>query len=91
MHFFFCVLAAAVNQCSDTVYKELGDLSKRSPTYTFDAAQLCDRYLTQGWYRAGFHQIPTTSPQLTACGTLFPYWMNGAYIKRYQHLFVVML
>nr|XP_022312815.1 uncharacterized protein LOC111117870 isoform X2 [Crassostrea virginica] len=69
-------IADALNQCSDTVYKELGDLVKRSPTYMYDAAPLCDRYLTQGWYRAGFHQIPTTAPWLTACGTLFPYWMD---------------
>nr|XP_022310403.1 uncharacterized protein LOC111115834 isoform X2 [Crassostrea virginica] len=69
-------IVGALNQCSDTEYKELGDLAKRSPTYMYDAAPLCDRYLMQGWYRAGLHQIPTTDPWLATCGTLFPYWMD---------------
>ena len=70
-------LARAENYCDE--YSTLGDLAKRNPSYTQDAVPLCDRYLPFGWYRAGFHQIPTTPPQLASCGTLYPYWMSGEY------------
>ena len=72
-------LAGAENFCSSDEYSTLGDLSKRSPFYVQDAVPLCDRYLSFGWYRAGFHQIPTTPPELLSCGTLYPYWMSGEY------------
>ncbi|XP_078330755.1 von Willebrand factor D and EGF domain-containing protein-like [Crassostrea virginica] len=62
--------------CSNDNYSTLEDIAKRSPTYSQDAVALCDRYLTPGWYSAKFHEIPTTAPRLSACGTTYPYWMN---------------
>ena len=73
------VLAGANDYCSSDRYSTLGDLAKRSPSFVQDAEPLCDRYLPSGWYRAGFHQIPTTPPQLDSCGTSYPYWMSGEY------------
>ena len=70
-------LAGADHYCSSDEYLTLGDLAKRNPSYVQDAVPLCDRYLSFGWYRAGFHQIPTTPPALLSCGTTYPYWMNG--------------
>lgn len=82
---FFVYIAGAENPCFGNVYKELDDLAKRNPTYTIDAAPLCDRYLTYGWYRAGFNKIPEKAPRFAKCGTLFPYWMDG---KTYYYLII---
>ena len=80
MLYFYTVLDTALtaaDYCSNGNYSTLGDIAKRSPTYFQDAVALCDRYLPRGWYRAKFHEIPTTAPELSACGTTYPYWMNG--------------
>lgn len=68
---------SAQNECSDTVYKELGNIAKRSPTYYQDSVPLCDRYLVKDWYIVLHHEMPTTAPNLGACGTTFPQWLNG--------------
>lgn len=75
--FFFICVASAQNECSNTVYKELGNLAKRSPTYFQDAVPLCDRYLLKGWYFAFYNKMPTTAPGLGYCGTTYPYWLDG--------------
>lgn len=73
----FLVVVNAQNECSDTVYKPLGDLAKRSPTYVQDSVPLCDRYLAPGWYGASHYDMPTTAPDLWECGTTYPVWLNG--------------
>lgn len=70
-------VVSAQKECSSTVYKDLGNLAKRSPTYFMDAVPLCDRYLVKGWYVAFHHDMPTTPPSLTACGTTYPNWLDG--------------
>lgn len=67
----------AQKECSSTVYKTLGDLAKRSPNYSQDAVSICDRYLEKGWYVAFHHDMPTSPPSLTACGTTYPNWLDG--------------
>lgn len=69
-------LASAQNECSNTVYKELGKLAKRSPTYFQDAVPLCDRYLLKSWYFTFYNEMPTTAPGLGYCGTTYPYWLD---------------
>lgn len=64
------------------MYKVLGNLAKRSPTYFQDSVPLCDRYLRKGWYAAFDHKMPTTAPFLTACGTTYPYWLDGSCFTR---------
>ncbi|XP_061167273.1 uncharacterized protein LOC133176126 [Saccostrea echinata] len=71
-------IVIAQDPCSASVYTELGDLAKRSPTYVQDAVPVCDRYIDKKWYRAGFHQMTTSAPSLGFCGTLYPYWMNDS-------------
>lgn len=61
----------------------LGNLAKRSPTYFQDSVPLCDRYLRKGWYAAFDHKMPTTAPFLTACGTTYPYWLDGNCFTRF--------
>lgn len=68
--------AGAQNECFDTS-EDLGDLAKRSPNYYMDAVPVCDKYLVKGWYFALGHEMSTTPPLLTACGTTYPYWLNG--------------
>lgn len=70
-------LVSAQKECSSTVYKELGNLAKRNPTYLQDSVPLCDRYLERAWYVAFHHDMPTSPPSLTACGTTYPNWLNG--------------
>lgn len=65
----------AQHQCS--IYKELGNLAKRSPNYFQDAVPLCDSYLKRDWYVAIHYDMPTTAPDLGYCGTTYPYWLNG--------------
>nr|XP_034320141.1 uncharacterized protein LOC117687527 isoform X50 [Crassostrea gigas] len=71
-------LVNAQNECSDTVYKQLGDLAKRSPAYIQDSVPLCDRYLAPGWYVASHYDMPTTAPDLWECGTTYPVWLNDS-------------
>lgn len=80
---------AQEDPCSTDNYLTLGDIAKRSPNYYQDAVPLCDRYLPEGWYRAGFHEIPTTAPGLLACGTTYPYWMDGEYL--FYHTLIIIL
>lgn len=71
------VAGNAQNECDDTVHKPLGDLAKRSPTYSQDATFICDRHLLHGWYVALHYEMPTTAPDLGNCGATYPYWLNG--------------
>lgn len=61
------------------MYKELGDLAKRNPNNIQDPVPICDRYLAKHWYAAVNHKMPTTAPDLGACGTMYPYWLDGDY------------
>lgn len=74
-------LASAQNECFNTVYKELGNLAKRNPTYFQDAVPLCDRYLLKGWYVALHNEMPTSAPDLGYCGTTYPYWLDDTLPK----------
>lgn len=78
------ILVYTQNECSDTVHKKMGDLSKRSPTYSKDAVPLCDRYLMKHWYVALHYEMPTTAPSLGTCGTTYPIWLNGVYKNIYN-------
>ncbi|XP_056007282.1 uncharacterized protein LOC125666050 [Ostrea edulis] len=65
--------------CSATVYSDISDLAKRDPSYAVDSVPLCDRYISPGWYRGGFHKMATSAPSLAFCGTVYPFWLNGAH------------
>nr|XP_022289580.1 von Willebrand factor D and EGF domain-containing protein-like isoform X2 [Crassostrea virginica] len=52
-------------------------LTKRSPSYAMDSAPLCDRYITETWYRAEGYTMTTSPPPLRYCGTLYPVWLSG--------------
>lgn len=78
---FAFIAVSAQNECSDTVYKVLGNLAKRSPTYFQDSVPLCDRYLVKSWYVAIHYKMPTTAPWLGSCGTTYPYWLDGSILK----------
>lgn len=63
--------------CHDRNVVELNDMAKRSPSYAMDSTPLCDRYITETWYKATDHVMTTSPPSLTYCGTLYPVWLNG--------------
>nr|XP_022311532.1 von Willebrand factor D and EGF domain-containing protein-like [Crassostrea virginica] len=62
--------------CHDRNVVELNDMAKRSPSYAMDSTPLCDRYITETWYKATDHVMTTSPPSLTYCGTLYPVWLN---------------
>ena len=52
-------------------------MSKRSSSYEMDSTPLCDRYITETWYKVTNHIMTTSPPALGYCGTLYPVWLNG--------------
>ncbi|XP_048779375.2 von Willebrand factor D and EGF domain-containing protein-like isoform X2 [Ostrea edulis] len=74
--FFSIQCSAAQDPCLQGHFMELDNLLKRSPTYTQDSTPLCDRYITEGWYRARDHVMSTSAPLLGKCGTLYPVWLK---------------
>lgn len=42
-----------------------------------DSTPLCDRYITEGWYRAKSHVMSSSPPILGKCNTLYPVWLKG--------------
>ena len=72
--------------CLEGNHRPLADLVKRSPTYKMDSSPLCDRYITEAWYRTKYHVMSTSPTALTTCGTTYPVWLKGIFIK-HSHLF----
>ncbi|XP_056017049.1 von Willebrand factor D and EGF domain-containing protein-like [Ostrea edulis] len=70
------IKSAAKDPCLQGNFMKLDNLLKRSPTYTQDSTPLCDRYITEGWYRARDHVMSTSAPLLGKCGTLYPVWLK---------------
>ena len=63
--------------CFEGNHQDLGDIVKRSPSYTMDSLPLCDRYITETWYTTKNHVMPSSAPSLSYCGTLYPVWLRG--------------
>ena len=64
--------------CLDGNTMMLDHMTKRSTSYAMDSSSpLCDRYITETWYRPIGYVMATSPPSLTFCGTLYPVWMSG--------------
>ena len=63
--------------CLDGNSVELTFMRKRSSSYAMDDTPLCDRYITETWYKATDHVMSTSPPTLGYCGTLYPVWLYG--------------
>ena len=66
-----------LDPCAVGNHQNLDDLVKRSPSYTMDSVPLCDRYITETWYRTKYHVMSSSPPSLSTCGTLYPVWLRG--------------
>lgn len=42
----------------------------------YDGRQLCDRYITPGWYRFAQDML-NHPPMLLSCAAVYPSWLNG--------------
>nr|XP_022309439.1 uncharacterized protein LOC111115119 [Crassostrea virginica] len=75
---FVLQLSVAVSEdpCFNGNTLELEHLAKRSPSYALDSAPLCDRYITEAWYRTQGYVMTISPPSLTYCGTLYPVWLS---------------
>lgn len=71
------LFTVAQDPCREGHFIELDHVAKRSPSFDVDSTPLCDRYITEGWYRAKSHVMSTTPPILGKCGTLYPVWLRG--------------
>nr|XP_022317659.1 von Willebrand factor D and EGF domain-containing protein-like [Crassostrea virginica] len=69
--------SAGQDPCFEGTHQDLGDIGKRSPSYTMDSVPLCDRYITETWYTTKNHVMPSSAPSLSYCGTLYPVWLRG--------------
>ena len=62
-------------------YQELTDWHRSAGFKTdLDHADICDRDLEAGWYRAtsgAGGDMPSSFPGYHHCGTFFPIWLNG--------------
>lgn len=73
------------DECNDYTLKK--DEVRRSVEVTLQAGDtsISDNFMTDGWYRfesgAG-NDMTTTAPSVTACGTMFPIWLQGSVKKR---------
>ncbi|XP_065927240.1 von Willebrand factor D and EGF domain-containing protein isoform X2 [Magallana gigas] len=75
----FCLLFVVIkaqNPCLDGNYYEIDHVTKRSPSFDMDSTPICDRYITEGWYRAKSHVMSTSPPILGKCNTLYPVWLK---------------
>lgn len=73
-----CKIVIGQDPCVEGNFVELDHVSKRSPSFAADSAPLCDRYITEEWYRAKSHVMSTSPPTLGKCGTLYPVWLRGS-------------
>lgn len=64
-----------ISPCSN--FFELSYASRRDPNVGVDSSPICDRWLTNGWYRVKYSTMVTTAPTINKCGTAFPIWMQG--------------
>lgn len=71
------IFTVAQDPCLEGNFRELDHVAKRSPSFHMDSTPLCDRYITEGWYRAKSHVMSTSPPILGKCGTLYPVWLRG--------------
>lgn len=73
----FSINIKAQDPCKEGNNIELDHVAKRSPSFDMDSTPLCDRYITEEWYRAKYHVMSTSQPVLGKCGTLYPVWLRG--------------
>lgn len=73
----FSINIKAQDPCKEGNFIELDHVAKRSPSFDMDSTPLCDRYITEEWYRAKYHVMSTSQPVLGKCGTLYPVWLRG--------------
>lgn len=71
------LFSIAQDPCKEGNFIELDHVGKRSPSFDMDSTPLCDRYITEEWYRAKYHVMSTSQPVLGKCGTLYPVWLRG--------------
>lgn len=74
---------ASCNNCCDKGNHIEIDNSRRSVLSQRTSGQtpLCDKDLTQGWYRFTSFvggKMPTTKVDTNHCGTVFPIWLDGS-------------
>ena len=63
-------------------YKNLSDFNRKISYVTPSGYELCDRQLSQGWYRfvgASGTKMPKTRVPAYRCGTDWPGWLNAAH------------
>lgn len=81
------------NPCGDGNFKFLhtpglrgGNCKKMSPNV------ICDRYISDGWYKVLHEDDPKSRKLMETrvapnyCGTSYPIWLNGKFIKRIQNV-----
>lgn len=82
---YFCGVIAQ-NPCLDGNYYEIDHVTKRSPSFDMDSTPICDRYITEGWYRAKSHVMSTSPPILGKCNTLYPVWLKGILFENFHFI-----
>ena len=63
-------------------YKNLSDANRNISYVTPHGSELCDRLLSEGWYRfvgAAGTKMPTTRVPAYRCGTNWSGWLNAAH------------
>ena len=74
---FNVIFTVSQDPCLDGNSLELTNMKKRSPSYAMDSTPLCDRYITETWYKATNYIMTASPPGLNRCGTLYPIWLYG--------------
>lgn len=56
----------------------LAHQERRCPSVRITQFGLCDKFITEGWYRVNDDSdIPTSCPPPLQCDTQYPVWMPG--------------
>lgn len=56
----------------------LAHQERRCPSVRITQFGLCDKFITEGWYRVNDDSdIPTSCPRPLQCDTQYPVWMPG--------------
>lgn len=80
---YFCFILfhiAALDPCDPNVYTtSLTHLDVRNPNNIIGALDsgICDKYISEQWYRVDSYDMTSRAPEAFGCGTSFPIWMNG--------------
>ncbi|KAJ8310088.1 hypothetical protein KUTeg_011953 [Tegillarca granosa] len=62
--------------CIDGNTFVLQSKERRTPNCPYLNDNLCDAYISDGWYKSQEPMLKTCT-RLNTCGTVFPVWMNG--------------